>query len=637
MASGASPLSQYYQAGLPYQAYNAAPTNVGGPAQPIGYNNTTNPVKAAQNQRAYVTEEGDELQNQTENLGNQYLQQQSGTQQYLQPIESTLATGGGGYTPAEQQQIELNPQQQQAIATEAGIAAGGQTAASVGDADRAFAASGGNPAAMATYQQRAAQSQAANAGQSETGGQVAAQQAGSAGAQAVGNASQAQQNAALGYYGNLQSEQGQQGQTEQGLTQAAYGTEAGAGNQATSNQISAAAIPTTADKIIGTAAGVAGAALLADGTSQYYKSGDDGGQDAVLGEDGAEVIIPGPEDIVNAASDPVRSNTKFMDNGTAPVPGASTPGTSNSGMPAWLQAMLAKNSGSQQTPPQPGQPGWNKTTPYSQLGTAVGKAINPNGPIAGMINRSSTQSGPFAPGSSQMPQSGSSSPATFGNSTPNSLPGGLVNRTGASIDGVPSLGDTGGGGSYLGGADASADLSGEGAVAGAFADGRTPYRVKPRMMADGSDPVMSDYIDESERNMLEKDAAGSSSGFADGRSYLAGGKMSSGFHWTSLRPHAVRPPTGGYTPLDHNPRMLADGNFPEAPSFNPNAVQTPLQAQSAMSTNQGKPQIITKPTLVHLEKEDMVVPLSYRPKAKVRPSVAMAAMKPQMGGYRARA
>lgn len=591
MASGASPLSQYYQAGLPYQPYQSAPTNVGGPAQPIGYNNTTNPVQAAQNQRAYVTEEGDELQNQTENLGNQYLAQQSGTQQYLQPIESTLATGGGGYTPAEQQQIELTPQQQQNIATTAGIAAGGQTAASVGQADRAFAASGGNPAAMATYQQRAAQSQAANAGSAETGAQVAAQQAGSAGAQAVGNAAQTQQNAALGYYGNLQAQEGQQGQTEQGLTQAAYGTESGAGNQSTSNQINAAQLPTTADKVIGTVAGVAGAALLADGTSQYYKGGDDGGQDAVLGEDGDEMIIPGPEEIVKAASDPVRSNTKFMANGTVPVPGTSTPGTSNSGMPAWLQAMLAKNSGNPQpAAPQPGQPGWNKTTPYSQLGNAIGTALNPNGRAARMFSGPSTTGGPFAPGSGQM------SPAGAPSTAPNTMPGGLVNRTGSSIDGVPSapqpegatFGDAESAPSYLGGAD---DLSGEGAI-GAF---------------------------------------------ADGRSYLAGGKMSSGFHWSSPRPHAPRLPTGGYTPLNHNPRMLADGNFPEAPSFNPNAVQTPLQAQSAMSTSQGKPQIITKPTLVHLENSDIVVPLSERPKAKVRPSVAMAAMKPQSGGYRARA
>ncbi len=114
--------------------------------------------------------------------------------------------------------------------------------------------------------------------------------------------------------------------------------------------------------------------------------------------------------------------------------------------------------------------------------------------------------------------------------------------------------------------------------------------------------------------------------------------MSSGFHWSMPRPHAPHIPAGGYTPLNNNPRMMADGNAPEAPSFDPSAVQTPIQAQPSMQPNAGqRPQIITKPTLVHLEREDMVVPLSYRPKAKVRPSVAMAAMQPQTGGYRARA
>ncbi len=51
------------------------------------------------------------------------------------------------------------------------------------------------------------------------------------------------------------------------------------------------------------------------------------------------------------------------------------------------------------------------------------------------------------------------------------------------------------------------------------------------------------------------------------------------------------------------------------------------------------PKIITSPTNVHLNQGDAVVPLSYRAKAKIRPSVAMAAMAPRMrqpyGGNRA--
>jgi hypothetical protein len=82
---------------------------------------------------------------------------------------------------------------------------------------------------------------------------------------------------------------------------------------------------------------------------------------------------------------------------------------------------------------------------------------------------------------------------------------------------------------------------------------------------------------------------------ADGRMpYLAAGHMPSGFHWRI--PHTPQPhvPAGGYQPLDYRPKpMLANGQ---------------------------KPQIMTSPTRVHLAPNDMVVPLTYRPKAKVRPS-----------------
>src|SRR5579863_9665363 len=87
-----------------------APSNI--PAtNPIGYSGTSNPQGAAVNQRAYVTGEGDALQNQ---YANQYNQQQgappvntvAGTANYLNAVEDPLAQGQGGYNASESSQIE---------------------------------------------------------------------------------------------------------------------------------------------------------------------------------------------------------------------------------------------------------------------------------------------------------------------------------------------------------------------------------------------------------------------------------------------------------------------------------------------------------------------------------------------------
>ncbi len=320
-----------------------------------GYNTTSDPRQAAKNEAEFAVNTGGQLLNQQQQLAQQYGQEEAATQNYLNPIEGQLAAGQGGYTPAEAQQIELSPQQQNDIVQGAGISAGVNTAASVGAADRAAAASGGNPAAMATYRARAAQTQGAQAGDAETKARIAAQQAGSAGAQAVGNAAMAQQGQALGYYGNLQSQEGTQEATEQGLGNQTFGTETSGLSSGTTAGINAAGVPTTTDKIIGGIAGAA-SAFLADGEPNYLHGGTDGGQDAVLGEDGPEAIIPGPADVVRAASDPVRSHTTFMADGyNTDDPGAagqSVPGGAPSsgatapagGMPPWLQSILAKQN-----------------------------------------------------------------------------------------------------------------------------------------------------------------------------------------------------------------------------------------------------------------------------------------------------
>jgi len=164
--SAAAPYPSYYQ---PYQAPTVDPR--------FGYSNEQDPRKLAANQRSVVQSTGDNLQNQDQQLANQYAQQASGIEGYLNPIESNLAAGNGGYSPEEAQQIQLSgqdksqiqlgqgdksqieysPQDVNDIVNKAGISAGQRTAADVNAAERAAAASGGSPAALATYRARATQ------------------------------------------------------------------------------------------------------------------------------------------------------------------------------------------------------------------------------------------------------------------------------------------------------------------------------------------------------------------------------------------------------------------------------------------------------------------------------------------------
>jgi hypothetical protein len=386
------------------------------PYQPVNYNTATpyktssNPNQIAANEVSGIQQTGTDLENADEQLANQYLQAQSGTQGYLAPIEAQNASGQGGYTPAEASQITLSPAQQQAIVTNAGISAGQGTAAATGAAERATSAAGGSPAAMATNRLRAAQQSGVQAGNAETGASVAAQQAASQGAQTVGNARLAEQNQGLGELSSLQAEQGQQGQNEQGMAGQAFGTTTSGTTAASNTGLAASQTPSTFDKTIGAVSGALGA--LADGKTGYLEDG----MEAVLGEDGPEVIV-------SHASDPVRSNTHFMEDGGLPGRNVNPPSSSGmmqggedymadgvpyldngdyggetnnpatpvtpapvnngdyggetnspaspgvSGPVNWLQRYLA----AKQTPaPQTVQPQWTKETPYSQLGAGLG-------------------------------------------------------------------------------------------------------------------------------------------------------------------------------------------------------------------------------------------------------------------------
>ncbi len=492
---------------LPYQPY----TNPNIQFNQGRASSTSDPRKIASNQLEEIRGQGDALQSTDQNLANQYAQQASGTQQYLNPIESNLAQGGGGYSAAEQGQIELTPQQQQNIVTGAGISSGVGTAANVAAAERASNASGGNPQSLATYRARAAQTQGAQAGDSETQARIAAQQAGSQGAQAVGQARMGQQAQGLGYYGGLQGQQQQSSLAEQGLQNQAFGTETAGTGAASQLGVEASQTPSTFGQIMGGISGAAtgaAAAGLADGTSGYM----DGGMDAVLGENGPEMIVEG-------ASDPVRSDTKFMAGGGfgvdstndqgQPMSGApAQPGTG--GLPAWLQTYLnPKTAAPAATPAPAAKPAYNSATPWTQLGTTLGT-------IGGNAYKHLNQ-----------PASG----------TPGSISAG---GTGAPLGSVIQ------------------------------------------------DPM---------------DMSSAASGLADvgeaGIEAMADGGMS-----------------GGY-----RSRLMADGSAPDSSA-------TGLPAAPSFAPNK----LITQPTRVHLDKGDAVVPLSYRPQAKVRPSMALEAMsaKPRL-------
>lgn len=548
-----------------YQPYQAPTTD-----PRFGYSNESDPRKLAANQRSVVQSTGDNLQNADEQLANQYGDQASGVEQYLDPIQSNLAAGNGGYNPSETNQVELSqadknqieysPQDVQSLVDQAGISAGQQTAASVGDAERQAAASGGSPAALATYRARAAQTGAVNAANAETAARVAgkqaqasgastAQQLQSAGGQAVGNARLGQQNTGLNYYTGLQSEKNSNALSEQGLQQGAYGTQTQGTGQAANIGFSASQTPTGTDKLIGGIAGAA-SAFLADGDMGYL---DPDGQDAVVGENGMEAVINNaPQAVQRGASDPVRSNTRYMDNGT---PGAASPTAA-----PWLDRYLdsLKNNNSQPSGSAPAQPQtWNKTTPYVQAGQAIGKILKPLGQTG-----QSASYGPrgFAPGSSQMPSSGAPAspaatvvPGTDSDALgPNARP--LLDRTGGA--GVPMDSGVGGG-------------------------------VDPDLIGSGAADIGDAGADVADAGM---------GAFADGKS---GGGI------------------GNY---------LADGDTP----WTDEGIS--MQADGRNGMQVGRAQIFNKPTAVRLAKTDSVVPLSYRAKAKVRPSAALPAM---MGASRA--
>lgn len=348
---------------FPYQPYTQ-PTAT--PTAPQGYTSTTDPRKLAENQRLQIAQQGQQYQTADQQLANQYANQSSGTQAYLNPIEGNLAGGGGGYNPSEVSQIEYTPGDVNNIVQNAAITAGGQTAASVGAADRAAAAAGGNPAALATFRARAAQTGGNQAADAMTNARVAAKGAEAGGAEAVGGARMGQQQEGLNYFGGLQGQQQQTALAEQGLGQAAYGTQTSGTNAAADTGLKASQTPTAMDKIIG---GVSGAvSALADGrTGGTFDYLADGRTEAVVGEDGPEMIIEG------------ENPARHMDDGGQLPPAMNQPAMGT--LPAQpgfgsqakniLQNYLSSPSPAQ-TAPAAGQRPWSPVDTWSSAGKAVG-------------------------------------------------------------------------------------------------------------------------------------------------------------------------------------------------------------------------------------------------------------------------
>lgn len=533
-------------------------------------------------------------------LANQYAGQASGIEGAINPIESQLAAGGGGYSPDEAQQIQLSggdksqieysPQDVNNIVNKAGISSGQATAAGVQGAEQAAAAAGGSPAALATYRARAAQTAGVNAGNAMTDARVAAKNAQSgaaatsaglesAGGQAVGNARLNQQTQGLGYESGLQSEKNSNALSEQGLQQGAYGTQTSGTGQAAGLGFQASQTPTTTDKVIG---GIAGAvSSLADGRVNYM----DDGQDAVVGENGMEAVIENaPKAVVQGASNPVRSETKYMDLGdpgngdyggessspsspwigqspTLPPAAGQMAGSTNGdyggesgsptspGMPPaqkapnFLQQYLAGMRNKQQQPGSGQQQQWNPTTPYQEAGSAIGKGLS------------------------------------------------LLE------DGTPGIGN------YM-------------------ADGQPSTDQGVSMEADGQAPQTPEYYRHQADAALVRENKNEGPG-------KGGAQYSDHDVYTSMANTADVPANGwGSDMTGPGKAPLRSGPYTRQIPAGPGRGGQPHMADGRNGMQVGRAKVFTKPTMIHLEKTDAVVPLSYRPRAKVRPSAALPAMMP---------
>ena len=352
---------------------------------PIQYNtynpgmnySSSDPRQIAKNNLQSIASQGQQLYNQNNQMLNQGQQQLQGTQGYLNTVEDPLAQGQGGYNQQEVSQIEMTPQQQQDIVTGAGISAGANTAAATDAANRQFNATGGNPAAMAAYRNRESQQQGSQAANALTGARIGAQEALSGETQQVGNARLGQQDQALNYYGGLQQEQNQNVQNAAERNQQTYGTATGGGNAATATGVGASQTPTTFDKTIS-----AIGSFLSDGT--LGDGGNELGHQVVVAEgNNPERIVAGNYRQMSSQGTPgMAEDGDAGDSGWSDSSGMTPDVSANAGATPWWQKLGQAIKGQAGTNPMGAsstgnkmqQPSWNPTTPYSQLGSGLGRA-----------------------------------------------------------------------------------------------------------------------------------------------------------------------------------------------------------------------------------------------------------------------
>ena len=349
--------------------------------------NTSDPRKIAANQQG--------LNAQGAQAGQQNA---TATQSYLNPIEQQLAGGGGGYTPDQISQIEMSPQQQQQMVTNAGISAGTGTAAGVDAAQRATDAAGGNPAALAAYRARAAQQEGSQVGNARIGADVAGQQALAGETENVGQAQIGQQNVGLGLQSGYQQQQNTNAQNSENRAQ-----------QGVNSGLTASQTPSTFDQVMG---GIGGAlSFLDDGGMTQNAVVAEGGPEAVVKmrpsylDDGMPSVVGGSNDTAPLPPKPPMPPPKksYLDDGMPDMGGYAPPpesmtstetqmpsqpmdaGMGSSGSPAtstpWYQklkaAITAQPPGGQQqhqqsgSSMQPQQPASMQAA--SSLGQGIGK------------------------------------------------------------------------------------------------------------------------------------------------------------------------------------------------------------------------------------------------------------------------
>lgn len=343
---------------------------------------TTDARKIAGQNRTYITEAGQGLQDKenydADAAGQQANQTQSTLDQWMQP----LASGQGGYNASETSQIQMTPEQQQTMNKAAGITAGATTAAATGAAQRAANAAGGSPEAVAAYRDRAARTSGSDAADAMTKARVATSDAAATRAENIGGQRIAQQNTGLNYYSGLQSQQAQEKENALNRVAQTYGTQASAMNDAAKLGISASQTPSTFDKVTG--AVTTAAKFLDEG-------------DVMPGDTPAVVAEGGPEKVVDMNNNGTR---RYFDDGGfnvydemgQPVSSASgapvAPGTlPDAAQPAQNTGFLAKlktgiqdnlnqlkqgNGAGQQKDQGGGGQQWSPVDTYKGIGEAAG-------------------------------------------------------------------------------------------------------------------------------------------------------------------------------------------------------------------------------------------------------------------------